>query len=288
MTTCYCEIDSCVLCEARLYPGLTPEQVCHIRGLLIRQTYDARDVLFRDGDPAGYLFAVRSGQIKLISSLPDGRQQILHLVVAGQLLGREAFNNRPYAYTAEALTEVNVCKISSRDLQQVLEQNPSMSLRVIQTLIQELDQTEMLIRDLGLKTAPEKVAYVYYGKLLVNGDPNSMKREEIESTNRRLEIVCQPLMAALTALRDAPYVDDVSVFGQALHIRLRDVPPEPTTTDSLAAFTGSARRATVMDVLRKRLVDAGIEVQSVRSVYPSLEDIFVSFTRKMDQSALLL
>ncbi len=133
-----------------------------------------------------------------------------------------------------------------------------------------------------------QVAYVYYGKLLVNGDPNSMKREEIESTNRRLEIVCQPLMAALTVLRDAPYVGDVSVFGQALHIRLRDVPPEPTTTDSLATFTGSARRATVMDVLRKRLVEAGIEVQSVRSVYPSLEDIFVSFTRKMDQSALLL
>jgi len=170
MSTCYCEIDACVLCEARLYPGLTPEQVCHIRGLLIRQTYDAHDVLFRDGDPAGYLFAVRSGQIKLISSLPDGRQQILHLVVAGQLLGREAFNNRPYAYTAEALTEVNVCKISSRDLQQVLEQNPSMSIRVIQTLIQELDQTEMLIRDLGLKTAPEKVASLILSLFPARGD----------------------------------------------------------------------------------------------------------------------
>ena len=170
MSTCYCEIDACVLCEARLYPGLTAEQVCHIRGLLIRQTYNARDILFRDGDPAAYLFAVRAGQIKLISALPDGRQQILHLVVAGQLLGREAFNDRPYEYTAEALTEVSVCKISSRDLQQVLEQNPSMSMRVIQILIQELDQTEMLIRDLGLKTAPEKVASFILSLLPVRGD----------------------------------------------------------------------------------------------------------------------
>ena len=40
-------------------------------------------------------------------------------------------------------------------------------------------------------------AYVYYGTLLVNGDPNSMKKEEIALTNRRLEIVCQPLMPAL-------------------------------------------------------------------------------------------
>jgi CRP/FNR family transcriptional regulator len=202
MSACYCEIDACVLCEARLYPGLTPEQVCHIRGLLIRQTYDPHDILFRDGDPARYLFAVRSGQIKLISSLPDGRQQILHLVVPGQLLGREAFNNRSYAYTAEALSKVSVCKISSRDLQQVLEQNPSMSLRVIQTLIQELDQTEMLVRDLGLKTAPEKVATFILSLVPTRGDktteiPLLLSRREMAEMLGLTEETVSRVMAQL-------------------------------------------------------------------------------------------
>ena len=128
-----------------------------------------------------------------------------------------------------------------------------------------------------------QAAYIYYGKLLVSGDPNSMKREEIAATNRRLEIVCQPLMPALAALRGAPYVDDVSVFGQALHVRLKDIPPEPETTDAFASFAAAAKRAVVMDVLRKRLVEATIEVRAIRSVYPSLEDIFVSFTRRMDR-----
>jgi ABC-2 type transport system ATP-binding protein len=130
-----------------------------------------------------------------------------------------------------------------------------------------------------------QVAYIYYGKLLVSGDPNSMKRDEISATNRRLEVVCQPLMPALAVLRDAPYVADVSVFGQALHVRLKDVPPEPLTPDAFASFSAAAKRATVMDVLRKRLVAADIQVLAVHSVYPSLEDIFVSFTRKMDQRA---
>ncbi len=170
MSACACEIDSCVLCEARLYPGLTAEQVCRIRGLLIRETYNPREVLFRDGDPAMYLFSVRTGQIKLISSLSDGRQQILHLAVAGHLLGREAFNGRPYSYTAEALTEVNTCKISSRDLLGIIQQNPTMSLRVIQTLIEELDQADTLIRDLGLKTAPEKVATFILSLIPTRGD----------------------------------------------------------------------------------------------------------------------
>jgi len=130
-----------------------------------------------------------------------------------------------------------------------------------------------------------QAAYIYYGKLLVSGDPNSMKRDEIANTNRRLEIICQPLMPALGILRHAPYVDDVSVFGQALHIRVKDLPPEPVNADSFASFSAAARRAMVMDILRKRLIEGNIEVLAIRSVYPSLEDIFVSFTRRMDQSA---
>ena len=128
-----------------------------------------------------------------------------------------------------------------------------------------------------------QAAYIYYGKLLVSGDPNSMKREEIAATNRRLEIVCQPLMPALAALRGAPYVDDVSVFGQALHVRLKDVPPEPLASDDFGSFAAAAKRAVVMDVLGKRLTAAEIEVYAIRSVYPTLEDIFVSFTRRMDR-----
>jgi len=132
-----------------------------------------------------------------------------------------------------------------------------------------------------------QAAYVYYGKLLVNGDPNSMKRDEIAKTNRRLEIICNPLMPALGILRDAPYVDDVSVFGQALHIKVKDLPPEPTTQDSFASFSAAARRAMVMDQLRKRLIAKNIEVLAIRSVYPSLEDIFVGLTREMDQKSLM-
>jgi ABC-2 type transport system ATP-binding protein len=132
-----------------------------------------------------------------------------------------------------------------------------------------------------------QAAYIYYGKLLVSGDPNSMKRDEIANTNRRLEIICQPLMPAMRILHDAPFVGDVSVFGQALHIRVKDVPPEPTSPDPFTSFSAAARRAMVMDVLRKRLLAANIEVLTIRSVYPSLEDIFVSYTRRMDQAGTL-
>jgi len=131
------------------------------------------------------------------------------------------------------------------------------------------------------------VAYVYYGRLLVSGDPKQMKSEEILATHRRLEIICQPLMPALAVLKEAAHVDDVSVFGQALHVRLRDMPEAPAAPDAAGAYSVAAVRAQVMELLRQCLLASGIEVLGIRSVPPSLEDIFVSLTRKMDRRGFL-
>jgi len=158
MGSCDCEINACVLCEARLYPGLAPDQVCRIRNLLVRETYSPRQSLFWEGDTADYLFTLKSGQVKLTTSLPDGRQQILRLAVAGQLLGFESLSGRKYSYTAEALTEARVCKINRHDLFEVIQHNPAVSVRVIEALSQELEQAETTIRDLGLKSSTERVA----------------------------------------------------------------------------------------------------------------------------------
>lgn len=158
MGSCDCEMNACVLCEARLYPGLAPDQVCRIRSLLVRETYAPRQSLFWEGDTADYLFTLKSGQVKLTTSLPDGRQQILRLAVAGQLLGFESLSGRRYSYTAEAITEAHVCKINRRDLFEVIQQNPAVSVRVIEALSQELEQAETTIRDLGLKSSTERVA----------------------------------------------------------------------------------------------------------------------------------
>ncbi|HEY5683628.1 MAG TPA: Crp/Fnr family transcriptional regulator [Sulfuricaulis sp.] len=172
MATCSCEVKACVLCEDRLYAGLSKEQICQLREHLIRELYEPREALFREGDPATYLFALRHGQLKLTSSMPDGRQQILRIAVAGQLLGIETFKGPRYPFTAEALTDVVACKISHDDLRNIIESNPAISLRVIETLSHELDQAESLIRDLGLKTAPEKVSSFVLSLVPLGGDPN--------------------------------------------------------------------------------------------------------------------
>lgn len=155
---CFCQIDECVLCEAQLYDGLTPQQVCEIRGLLIHRDYPARTTLFREGESSGYLYLLRTGQLKLTNLSANGREQIIGIGLPGHLLGFHTMDDTAHSYTAEALTPVSVCTISRVDMEEVLRENPAVARRVIDIINEELVRARGLVRLLGRKTSVEKVA----------------------------------------------------------------------------------------------------------------------------------
>jgi len=155
---CICRVDDCILCEARLFSGLSSDQVCDIKGIISKHTFRKREVLFREGDPCDRLFVVKEGMIKLSKSLPDGREQVMCPRGAGQLVGFCSPSGNTYPMTAVALTEVNTCSIDQKDMNRVLKQNPDAAMEVIGLLSQELGQSQAMICNLGLKTATEKVA----------------------------------------------------------------------------------------------------------------------------------
>lgn len=182
--TCPCEIGECVLCEAKLFSGLSSTLISEIRGLLTKQSFRAHDVLVHQEDSCLHLFVLRTGQVKLVTTLPDGREQILGLRVAGQLVGFETVDDAVYPYTAVALTSVTTCRISHKDMLLVLQQNPSVALRVIRWLQAEIELAQALICDLQAKNAHEKVASFLLSSIPPNGPfpdsfPLLLSRQEI-------------------------------------------------------------------------------------------------------------
>ncbi len=157
MGSCFCQIGSCVLCDARLQSEISSEQVCQILGLLNRHAYRPHEVLFREGDPSTHLFLIREGQLKLTTSNPDGREQILGLGVAGQIIGFDALEDEIYTYTAETIGPVIACEIRHKNMLRILKQNPDIALRVVDILNKELAQAKNLIRVLGQKGSVERV-----------------------------------------------------------------------------------------------------------------------------------
>ncbi len=158
MSACLCHTDDCLLCEAHLHEGLTDAQACEIQGLLSRRTAEPQEIIFRQGETSDWLYVVRAGQLKLSVTGADGREQIMRIAVAGQLIGYDTIDDLHHPYTATALTAARLCGIRHRDMLRVLEENLEVSRRMVQLLNLELVQARALIHILGQKSSAEKIA----------------------------------------------------------------------------------------------------------------------------------
>jgi ABC-type multidrug transport system ATPase subunit len=111
------------------------------------------------------------------------------------------------------------------------------------------------------------VAYLYLSKLLVSGRPDELLAlpAVTPAGMRRVEAACERGAAAvMSAARRLPYVDDVTIFGNALHLLLRVGVDDAT----VAADLGRASGARV----------------DVRPIAPALEDVFVRLTRLQQEA----
>lgn len=157
-TPCSCGKQDCQYCEAKLYAGLSDQQVSELRGRLGFCRSGPRQTLFRAGDPSKYLYVVREGQLKLTRTNIDGHEHLLNLVGPGYFLGFDTIGNSTYSYSAETLTSTVFCRIRHDDIVRLLAEAPRVSLNILLAVNEQLAQARDLVRVLGQKSAVEKVA----------------------------------------------------------------------------------------------------------------------------------
>jgi ABC-type multidrug transport system ATPase subunit len=106
------------------------------------------------------------------------------------------------------------------------------------------------------------VAYIYYGKLIADGTPNSLRElPEVQPEGTiRVEITTPEVTRALRTARTLPGVRSATIFGQSIHALIDD--------------------HLDLESLRALLQKQDIAVAEIRPLAPSLEDVFVELTYK--------
>ena len=149
----------CQACEARhrgICGGLTPEQLTKLSKHTKQVHVDAGAELLAEQQPIERYANVLSGVVKLSKLLEDGRQQIVGLQFAPDLLGRP-FQDQSNV-TAEAATDTKLCVFPKSALEQAVQDSHAMTSRLHQQALRELDGAREWMLTLGRKTAYEKVA----------------------------------------------------------------------------------------------------------------------------------
>jgi len=100
-----------------------------------------------------------------------------------------------------------------------------------------------------------RLAFIHRGKIVAQGTPEEVKRREMRG--QVLEIDCDAPGTAIPLLRQTGWFDEVALYGAQIHAVGQDV----------------AQR---MEAVQTVLAGAGVHIQSLTPIAPSLEDVFIA------------
>lgn len=146
-----CRVRAISVCRS-----MAASELDELEAITDRIRLPAGRVLFDEGDPAGHLFTLNHGVIKLFKMLPDGRRQITGFLIGGDFLGLAFF--RTYAYSAEAVSDAALCRFPRERFMGLLERHPALERELLGRAASELAAAQEQMLLLGRKNAKERVA----------------------------------------------------------------------------------------------------------------------------------
>ena len=151
--------NHCATCPVRdkaLCTALTPPEMAKVAQGITRMDASSGQTIFDEGDAAASLYIVRDGVVRLVKLFADGRRQILGFVYPGEAIGHPIRDC--HLQTAEAITDVKLCRIPRDLLGRVMSSSISFDLKLLGIAESEVHAAHDQIVLLGRKHAGERLA----------------------------------------------------------------------------------------------------------------------------------
>lgn len=206
----------CQACEVRhqgVCGALDSVQLLKLSKHTARRVIKSGQELHRGGDEADRCSNIMGGVAKLSKLMSDGRQQIVALQFAPDLVGR-MFSGEG-SVSVEAATDVRLCSFPRSVIEELMSESPEMEHRLHLQKLKELDEARDWMLTLGRKSAVEKVASFLY-LIASHGDPERqvadgpmtidlpMKRSDIADF---LGLTIETISRQMTNLRKRGLID---------------------------------------------------------------------------------
>ena len=144
---------------APLFAALDDDAAAALRASMIEVRLAKGDVLFTEGEPGEKLFLIESGKIKLGHTAPDGRESLIAVLGAGEMLGElSLFDPGPRTATAVAVTQTKVLSMGHEALLPWLVGRPDLAVSLLAALARRLRRTNEAMADLVFSDVPGRVA----------------------------------------------------------------------------------------------------------------------------------
>jgi CRP/FNR family transcriptional regulator len=149
----------CALRGACLSSDFSPDELGAFEDLAqVKRRLHTGQHLYRTGESAESLYAVRSGFMKSSVVTTDGREQVTRFHMMGELIGLSAMGGEGHTTDAVALEDSEVCEIPFAALQRLTLRVPALQHRLYCLMSQEIEAERHALVLLGTMRAEERVA----------------------------------------------------------------------------------------------------------------------------------
>ena len=170
----------------------------------LKKVFDKMAIIFEEGNLPAYYYQIVSGEVKMSNYNDDGREFIQGIFYKEQSFGEPPlFLNQNYPANAIAVEDSEILLLSKNNFMKLLEENPSVSIKIIQNLAQRLYYKSVMAAEMStqepehrvLKLMDHGIAYFNFQKD-ENGYLINFTRQQIgDLTGLRVETVIRTIKA---------------------------------------------------------------------------------------------
>ncbi len=142
-----------LLAELPFFEGMNPAFIESLGGCASNVRFRARDVLFRENEPANHFYILESGRIALDISCAGRGAVTIETIGAGKVVGWSwLFPPYQWSYGARAVEDVKAISLDGRCLRDKCEQDPALGYdlmkRFSQIMLRRMQRARMQTLDI--------------------------------------------------------------------------------------------------------------------------------------------
>lgn len=151
--------EQCIIKQFNALKSLTKEELVRISSCKTSLKIKKGDVIFEEGEQVNGVYCIKDGICKLSKLSENGKDQIVKMVVKGDLLGqRSLVSDEVSNLQAVALNDMEVCFIPKSEIINDLQNNPKFSFDVLKSMANDLKEADDIIVNMAQKSVRQRLA----------------------------------------------------------------------------------------------------------------------------------
>lgn len=153
--------ESCIVKEFNSLKSLTRDELMRVSACKTGKLYKKGQLIFEEGETLNGVYCVRSGVCKLTKLSENGKDQVVKLVVKGDLLGKRSLvTDQKTNLSAVALNDMEMCFIPKSEIMDDLSKNPKFTMDVLREMANDLKESDVSLVNMAQKSVKKRMAEI--------------------------------------------------------------------------------------------------------------------------------